>query len=207
MLRLPKRTEIAQQLPKKAIFQKFELKPAQRDHFDADISKLTLVNAISQNKLPALQRGETIETIYVVDVALKRPNYDPKNIQMLSKLIPQKMLFALHYEDEIQLAIYHTKLICGSWAPADAYELELTGTTTDLVWENLVKAIGGIEVEEGNTLVEQIAVNEEREKLRKRIDALEAKSRIEKQPRRKLEMFEQLQEMKRQYGESKTDKQ
>ncbi len=200
MLGLPKSTEIAQQLPKKALFQKFELKSAQRDHFDADISKLTLVNAISQNKLPALQKGETIETIYVVDVALKRPNYDPKNIQMLSKLIPQKMLFALHYEDEIQLAIYHTKLICGSWVPADAYELELVGTTTDLVWENLVKTIGGIEIEEGNTLVEQIITDEEREKLRKQIDALEVKSRQEKQPRRKLEMFEELQELKKQYG-------
>lgn len=200
MLGLPKSTEINQQLPKKAIFQKFELKPAQRDHFDADISRLTLVNAISQNKLPALQRGKTIETIYVVDVALKRPNYDPKNIQMLSKLIPQKMLFALHYEDEIQLAIFHTKLICGSWVPADAYELELTGTTTDLVWENLVKVIGGIEVEEGNSLVEQIILEEDREKLRKQIEALETKSRLEKQPRRKLEMFEELQILKHQYG-------
>ena len=196
MLGLPKSTEINQQLPKKAIFQKFELKPAQRDHFDADISRLTLVNAISQNKLPALQKGENIETIYVVDVALKRPNYDSKNIQMLSKLIPQKMLFALHYEDDIQLAIYHTKLICGSWVPADAYELELVGTTTDLVWENLVKTIGGIDVEEGNTLIEQIAIDDDREKLRKQIDALEAKSRQERQPRRKLEMFEELQKLK-----------
>ena len=196
MLGLPKSTEISQQLPKKAIFQKFELKPAQRDHFDADISKLTLVNAISQNKLPALQKGETIETIYVVDVALKRPNYDPKNIQMLSKLIPQKMLFALHYEDEIQLAIFHTKLICGSWVPADAYELELTGTTTDLVWENLVKTIGGIEVEEGNTLVEQIVIDEEREKIQRQIESLENKSRLERQPRRKLEMFEQLKKLR-----------
>lgn len=196
MLGLPKSTEINQQLPKKAIFQKFELKPAQRDHFDADISRLTLVNAISQNKLPALQKGENIETIYVVDVALKRLNYDSKNIQMLSKLIPQKMLFALHYEDDIQLAIYHTKLICGSWVPADAYELELVGTTTDLVWENLVKTIGGIDVEEGNTLIEQIAIDEDREKLRKQIDALEAKSRQERQPRRKLEMFEELQKLK-----------
>ena len=196
MLGLPKSTEICKQLPKKAIFQKFELKPAQRQHFDADISKLTIVNAISQNTLPALQKGETIETIYVVDVALKRPNYDPKNIQMLSKLIPQKMLFALHFEEEIQLAIYHTKLICGSWVPADAYELELVGTTTDLVWENLVKTIGGIEVEEGNTLVEQIVIDEEREKIQRQIESLENKSRLERQPRRKLEMFEQLKKLR-----------
>ncbi len=199
MLGLPKSTEINQQLPKKAIFQKFELKPAQRDHFDADISRLTLVNAISQNKLPALQRSESIETIYIVAVALKRPNYDPKNIQMLSKLIPQKMLFALQYEAEVQLAIYHTKLICSSWRKADTIKLQLLGTTTDIVWDNLVKTIGGIEVADGNTLAEQIAIDESREKLRKHISSLEVKARQEKQPRKKLEMFNELQRLKEQY--------
>ena len=196
MLGLPKSTEIAKQLPKKAIFQKFELKPAQRDHFDADISKMVIVNAISQNTLPALQRGETVDTIYVVDVALKRQDYDEKNIQMLSKLIHQRILFALHFKDEIQLVIYHTKLLCGDWIKEDEYELQLSGTTTDAVWENLVKSIGNIEVEGGNTLVEQIVIDTEREKLRQQILSLEAKARQEKQPRRKLEMFEELKRMK-----------
>lgn len=197
MLGLPKSTEIARQLPKKAIFQKFELKPAQRDRFDADISKMTIVNAISQDTLPALQRGETIQTIYVLEVSLKKPVYDEKNIQMLCKLIPQKILFALHYEDEIQLAIYHTKLISSSWTPEEAVELTLLGTTTDAVWDNLVKTIGGIEVQEGNTLAEQIAFDEERAKLLRQIEQLEEKSRLEKQPRRKLAMFEELQELKK----------
>ena len=199
MLGLPKSTEIKpKQLPKKAIFEKFALKPAQRDHFDADISKMVIVNAISQNTLPALQKGETVDTIYVIEVVLKKPNYDEKNIQMLSKLIHQKILFALHFEDEVQMAIYHTKLISSSWTKEDAIELQLIGTTTDIVWDNLVKTIGGIEVAEGNTLAEQIAINDAREKLRLQILALEVKARQEKQPRRKLEMFEQVEKMKKQ---------
>lgn len=202
MLGLPKSTEIKpKQLPKKAIFEKFALKPAQRDHFDADISKMVIVNAISQNTLPALQKGETVDTIYVIEVVLKRPNYDEKNIQMLSKLIHQKILFALHFEDEVQMAIYHTKLISGSWTKEDDIELQLVGTTTDIVWDNLVKTIGGIEVAEGNTLAEQIAINDAREKLRLQILALEVKARQEKQPRKKLEMFEEVEKMKKQlYG-------
>ena len=203
MLGLPKSTEIKpKQLPKKAIFEKFALKPAQRDHFDADISKMVIVNVISQNTLPALQKGEAVDTIYVIEVVLKRPNYDEKNIQMLSKLIHQKILFALHFEDEVQMAIYHTKLISGSWAKADAIELQLQGTTTDTVWDNLVKTIGGIEVADGNTLAEQIAINDAREKLRLQILALEVKARQEKQPRKKLEMFNELQILKAQYNGS-----
>lgn len=199
MLGLPKSTEIKpKQLPKKAIFEKFALKPAQRDHFDADISKMVIVNAISQNTLPALQKGETVDTIYVIEVVLKRPNFDEKNIQILSKLIHQKILFALHFEDEVQMAIYHTKLISSSWTKEDAIELQLVGTTTDIVWDNLVKTIGGIEVAQGNTLAEQIAINDAREKLRLQILALEVKARQEKQPRKKLEMFNELQILKAQ---------
>ena len=197
MLGLPKSTEIAKQLPKKAIFQKFELKPAQRDHFDADISKMVIVNVISPRTIPALPAGETRESIYVVEVILKKQDYDPRSIQLLSKLIPQSILFVLRYEAKTQLAIFHTKLMTSPWGLEP--EVVLSGLDIDAVWENLVKMVGDVEVEEGNTLEEQIHYDEARAKLLKRIEDLEAKSRAEKQTRRRLEMFEELQELKRQY--------
>ena len=197
MLGLPHSTEIAKPLPKKAIFAKFQLKPAQRDRFDADISRMTLVNVISQSTVPALQAGEKVAAIYVVDVALKRRDYDPKNIVLLSTLIPQKMLFALHFEGQLQLAIFHSKLLCGGWMAEEETCLALTGTTLDAVWDNWVRAIGDIHVEEGNTLTEQIAIDDERAKLQRQIEKLEAKARSERQPRKKLELFQQLQELKK----------
>lgn len=48
----------------------------------------------------------------------------------------------------------------------------------------------------GNTLSEQIAVDEQQEKLRKQIVALEAKMRKEKQPRRKFELHQQILKLK-----------
>lgn len=198
MLGLPKSTEIAKQLPKKAIYEKFLLKSAQRDRFDADISKMTLVNVISQSTVPALQPGEKVAAIYVVDVILKMSDYDPKNIALLSNLIPQKMLFALRYDGKMQLAIYHTKLICGNWMAEDNAELALLGTTLDAVWDNWVRSVGGIEVKEGNTLTEQITIDEERAKLLRQIETLERKVRTEKQPRRKFELYQQVQELKKQ---------
>ena len=197
MLGLPHSTEIAKPLPKKAIFAKFQMKPAQRDRFDGDISRMTLVNVISQSTVPALQAGEKVAAIYVVDVALKRRDYDPKNIALLSTLIPQKMLFALHFEGQLQLAIFHSKLLSGGWMAEEEACLALTGTTLDAVWDNWVRAIGNIHVEEGNTLTEQIALDDERAKLQRQIEKLEAKARSERQPRKKLELFQQLQELKK----------
>ena len=196
MLRLPISTEINKQLPKKAIYTKFALKPAQRDSFDADISKLTIVNAISSTTIPALQKGEDVECIYVIDVALKRPDYDPKNIQMLSKLIPQNIIFAMRYDNKIQLAVYQNKLITGVWANAEDYQIELKGLNLDKIWESLITDLGDITIEEGNSLDEQMALDEAKAKLEKQIADLEKKARGEKQPRKRLELFEQLKKLK-----------
>ena len=198
MFGLPQTTEVRKQLPKKAIYQKFDLKPSQRESFDADISRLDIVAVISQKTVPALSEGNDVREIYVIAVQLKRKEYDSKNITLLTKLIPQRMVFALQFEEQIQFAIYHTKLITSEWQYQSSKSsfLTLQGLNLDVVWENIVKSIGQIEVESGNTLTEQIATNDQREKLLAQIALLERKMALEKQPRRKREYFEQIKKMK-----------
>lgn len=202
MLGLPKATEISQQLPKKTIFAKFGLKPAQREHFDDDISRMLIVNAISPTTIPTLRKGSEVECIYVVEVMLKKPDYDPKNLLLLCGLIPQRMVFALRYADQLQLAISHTKLITGRWQNQEAVSLQLQGIDLDEVWDNLVIAIGEIGIEDDHSLEEQIAIDEAKRKLLKEIEQLEKKARNEKQPRKKLELFEELRDKQREFLKS-----
>lgn len=196
MYGLPQATEIKKQLPKKAIYAKFELKPAQRDGFDADVSRIDIVAVVSPTTVPAVAAGESVKEFYVLAVQLKRKEYEEKNIAMLSKLIPQNILFALQYEEQTQLAIYHTKLIRSDWKPTDETTISLTGLNLDTVWENTIKAIGEIQVQEGKTLTEQIQDDEQRTKTLKLIADLEKKMAKETQPRKKRELFEQIKELK-----------
>ena len=198
MYGLPQSTECKKQLPKKAIFAKFDLKPPQRESFDADIARIDVVAAVSPLTVPALAVGEEVKGFYVLAVQMKRKEYDSKNIALLTKLIPQKMVFALHYGDEVQLAIYHTKVITSVWQllTPNFSLLTIEGLSLDTVWENIVKSIGQIDVESGNTLTEQIAANDQRAKLLAQIATLERKMASEKQPRRKREYFEQIRTLK-----------
>ena len=196
MYALPHTTEIRKQLPKKAIYAKFELKPAQKDGFDADVSRIDIVAVVSPTTVPAVAAGESIKEFYVLAVQLKRKDYEEKNIAMLSKLIPQNILFALQYEDETQLAVYHTKLIRSSWKQTDDTTITLTGLNLDTVWENIFKAIGEIQVQEGKTLTEQIQDDEQRAKTLRLIADLEKKMAKETQPRKKRELFEQIKKLK-----------
>ena len=106
------------------------------------------------------------------------------------------MVFALHFDDEVQFAVYHAKLITSDWSERTRHAVSLQGLNFDVVWDNIVKSIGGIDVAEGNTLVEQIKENAEREKILKQIEVLQHKMAIEKQPRRKRELFEEIKELK-----------
>ena len=200
MYGLPQSTITKKQLPKKAIFAKFDLNPSQRESFDADIARIDIVAVVNSTTVLAVGEGAEIKEFYVLAVQLKQRDFDAKNIALLTKLIPRKIVFALHYEEEVQFAIYHTKLITSNWQllTSNSSFLTVQGLDLDVVWENIVKNIGSIEVEDGNTLKEQIREDDERAKILKQIEQLEKKCRIEKQPRKKLEMFEQIKKLKSQ---------
>lgn len=198
MYGLPISTERKRQLPKKAIYAKFDLNSVQRESFDADIARIDIVAVISPVTIPALSEGTEVKEFYVLDVQMKRKEYDAKNILLLTRLIAQNMVFALRHENQVQFVIFHTKLFTTAWQPVEQATLPLSGLNLDIVWENIVKEIGQIEIADGHTLVEQIAENDQRAKLLAQIATLERKMANEKQPRRKREYFEQIKNLKEQ---------
>ena len=196
MFQLPPATAINKPLYKKAVFEKFNLKAAERDRFDADISRMALVARVSSATVPALTKGKEIEGLYVLQVALKRKDYDSKNILMLQKLIPQKLIFALQYEEQTQFCIFHTRLQQSRWISTTEAAITLRGLTLDDAWNNVVADIGGLDAQAEETIEEQIIHREQREKLLRQIESLEKQCRVEKQTRKKYELHQKLQELK-----------
>ena len=195
MLGLPKTTEMSKQLPKKAIYTKFQMNTAAKEKIDADISRITIVNEIAPNKVN-IPSGEDVKSFFVLLVSLKKKEYDEKTIATLSKLIPQNILFVLEYENESRLAICHTKVLQTAWMTTEEQRVELKGLNLDTVWENIVIAVGGVNIEKGNSLDEQIEINEKKQKLEKEIAKFEKQARAEKQPKKKFELVQRVKELK-----------
>lgn len=196
MLGLPKSTELNKQLPKKAIYAKFQMSPAAKAKFDTDISRINIVGEISPNTT-GVAAGESVGAIFVLLISLKQKNFQPSTIAQISKLIDQNMLLILEHEGQQKLAIYHTKLIQTEWMPATNCTIMLKGLDLDVVWENMITQVGGITIQAGNTLDEQIAVDEQKAKLEKEIDKLEKQAKAEKQPKKKFEIVQQIQKLKK----------
>ena len=200
MYRLPSSTLINQPLYKKTVFEKFNLKTVERERFDADISKMALVARISPATVPALAEGQETKGFYVLQVSLKQRDYDAKNILLLQKLIPQKIVYALQFEEQTQLCIFHTRLQQSDWVPTESATIPLNGLSLDDVWNNIVATIGGLDVQAKETIEEQIIHREQREKLLRQIETLEKRARTEKQTRKKYELHQQIIKLKDELG-------
>ena len=111
------------------------------------------------------------------------------------------MILALEFEDKIKLAIYHTKLLQSAWYDTADAKIELKGLNLDTVWENLVKSIAfdNEKLEMWNeklSLTENIIADEKRAKIEKEIARLEKQARAEKQPKKKFELVQKINELK-----------
>lgn len=200
MLGLPKTTEMSKQLPKKAIYTKFQMNTAAKAKIDADISRITIVNEIAPNKVN-IPAGEDVKSFFVLLVSLKKKKYDEKTIATLSKLIPQNILFVLEYENESRLAIYHIKVMQTEWKPTENQQIELHGLNLDTVWENIVKSLECGVWNEELSLDENLALHEQQEKLQKQITKLEKQARTERQPKKKFELHQKITKLKKELGE------
>ncbi|MDE6234577.1 MAG: DUF4391 domain-containing protein [Muribaculaceae bacterium] len=196
MLNLPRSTEVKRPLPKTGLYRQFAWPASQRERFDAEISRLAFTNWISPQTLPAIAEGKDTKEIYVIEITLKSRNFDPKNIILLARSIPQRVVYILRYEEDAILAVYHSKLFTTNWQSLDAINLSLTGLNLDAVWENIVSTIGDFLVEQDKSLTEQIKIDEERDKLLCKIEVLERQMKATKQPRHKRELFVELQKLK-----------
>ena len=197
MFHLPHSTEINRALPKTILYEKFNLAGGKQRQFDADVSKMALVHRIDAETVPAVQRGKGVESIWVLAVTLKNRSYNPKNIEMLFKLIPQRMVLALLYGIETQLAMFEGMMVTAPWRTTEDIQLSLQGLDLDSVWNHLMAQVANVEVTEGKNVREQIEDAARHEALQKKIAALEDKARKETQPHRKMGLFEEIQKLKK----------
>ena len=203
MLGLPASTEIRKVITKKKVFEHFgaDMSAERRKSFDADIGRITLVNEVSPVSVN-IAAGDEIQSFFVILITLRKKDYDRQNIAFIAKMFGQKLLIVIEYEGMQQLAIWQTRLILGDWVEPEALRVDLTGLDLDKVWANIVAGAAGVALTEGRTLDEQLVRQQKRQKLEREIARLEKQAWAEKQPKRKMELVQQIKSIKRELEEN-----
>ena len=212
-MQFPKATEFNKRIPKEKFYENLNVSPALKKSFVDQIKVIYWRNKIAATTTN-LADGSTVTEIEVFEIRLKASTLDEDVLHRIDTEIPYHILFLLEFGGKYQAWIgykeaaasgnnafkvtgyYHTE-----WMSADELPLRIEGLNLDTAYESFVRQIAGEKLASVSeeSLKDAVQRDEQKKKLQKQIDALQAKIRKEKQLNRQMEMNAQIKELRAQY--------
>ena len=206
MIQFPSATVVGRVMPKEAFYKHLALSSDLKEKFVTDVKRITISNSFTAATLN-LKEGTQISEILVITIDLKKQQFDGHIVENIARQNPHKLLFLLRFEDKAQLAVYYAKLYTTAWILYEEITLTAKGFTLDAVWQGFLEQIA---LQDGLTKHnpdEDIDTKLQRQemilKLQKEIEKLEKRTQSELQPKKKFELYGQLQETKQKLEELK----
>ena len=207
----PKSTEFNRRIPKTTFYENLNISPALKRSFIEQIKIIYWRNKIATTTTN-LAAGAVVTEVEVFEIRLAVPVLDEDVLRRIDTEIPYHILFLLEYGGKYQAWIgykeasasgnnafkvtgyYHTE-----WMTLDELPLRIEGLNLDAAYENFVRQIAGDKLVSMNeeSLKDAVQRDEQKKKLQKQIDALQAKIRKEKQLNRQMEMNAQLKKLRK----------
>ena len=209
----PKSTEFNKRIPKTKFYEHLEIGKNIKDSFVQDIDSIIWANKIAPSTVN-ISAGETVTEIQVFRIVLKHSEFNTNVLRIIDEQIPYHILFIICADNKEQAWIgykeqsgsesrafkvdsyYHT-----AWQKPEEMELAIEGLNMDAVYESFVKQISAstapIQWDDDLSAKDNTAKIEERKKLQKQIEKLERQLRKETQPRKKFDLHQQLQKLKK----------
>lgn len=212
MFNLPQSTEFNKRIPKQKFYDNLSVTPAIKRIFIEQIKSIHWANKIAATTVNVAE-GETVKEIEVFVVSLTKPELDEKVLHLIDKEIPYHILFLLEHNDKYQAWIGYKEKSDGNaafksvkyfhtdWLDESEFELKLDGFDLDSIYSGFVRRIA--EYEQSNewneslTLEENVADIDRIQKLKKEIDRLEKLARKESQPKKKFELVQKINKLKK----------
>ena len=212
MIGLPKTTEFNKRIPKQKFYENIDISPALKKIFVEQVKIIYWRNKIAASTTN-LATGSHVTELEVFEVRLNSSVLDDSLLRQIDKEIPYHILFLLEYDGKYQAWIgykeaaasgnkafkvngyYHTE-----WLTEDELPLKLEGLDVDAVYENFVRQIAGDKLkteDDGESLKESVARDEQKQQLQKKIATLQAKIRKEKQLNKQMQMNTELKKLKK----------
>lgn len=212
MLNLPNSTEFNKRIPKQKFYDNLSVTPALKKAFTDQIKVIYWRNKIAPTTVN-LAASDSVTEIEVFEIRLNTPDLDESILRQIDREIPYHILFLLEYSGQYRAVIGYKEASTSSktafkvdryystdWMDEDSLPVHLDGLSMDAVYENFVRQIAGdvLGTGESTSLKDCVEQQKQREQIEKQIATLEAKIRKEKQPKKKFELVQELQIVRRQ---------
>lgn len=211
MIGLPKTTEFNKRIPKQKFYENLDISPALKRVFVDQVKVIYWRNKIATTTMN-LSEGKEVKEIEVFEVRLNSSALNESLLRQIDRQIPYHILFLLEYQGKYQAWIGYKEAAASSnkafkvnsyyhtdWLSEKDLPLKLTGLNLDAVYENFVRQIAGDKLKTevvGESLKESVAIDEQKQSLKKQIATLQAKIRKEKQLNKQMQMNNELKKLK-----------
>ena len=211
MLNFPDSTEFNKRIPKQKFYDNLSVTPALKKAFADQIKVIYWRNKIAPTTVN-LAASDSVMEIEVFEIQLNTPELDESILRQIDQKVPYHILFLLEYSGQYRAVIGYKEASASGktafkvdhyystdWMDEDSLPVHLDGLSMDSVYENFVRQIAGdvLAGKNGTTLKESVEHQKQREQIEKQIAALEAKIRKEKQPKKKFELVQQMQGLRK----------
>ncbi|MCH4007701.1 MAG: DUF4391 domain-containing protein [Eubacterium sp.] len=204
MIDFPESTLVHKRIPKEAFYRHLPLSAALKAKFVSDVDSIVVANSLTKDNLNLAKESE-IKEIMLLSITLRKQNFDGKVVEAIARQNPHKLVFLLVYEDERQLAVYHSKLYRTEWMKKEDLSLTLAGNTLDEIWDDLVRQVAisseAVLQKKDQTVSEQLKAQDEINRLNKLIKKTETAAWKEQQPKKRFELYKKLQNYRKQLEE------
>lgn len=203
MINFPEATRVHRRLPKEAFYKHLPITNTLKEKFVSDVDRIYVEWSLTKDNLN-LEKDGKIKEILILIVELKKQAFDAKIIEAIARQNPHELVFILSFEDERQLAIYHSKLYRSPWMDKGDVDLSAKGFSIDEIMDSLIEQVALAEEAEGGeelSIDDRLARQEQIEKLQKLIDKTEASAWKEQQPKKRFELYSQAQGYKKKLEE------
>jgi len=192
-------------MPKEAFYKRLTLSSEIRDNFVADVKRIVMEYKLAPDTIN-ISKGEEVSEILVLSIELKKQEMDYRIVENIARQNAHKLLFLLKFGNKGQLALYYNKLYKTGWMPLADINLDARGLDLDSIWEGFIEQVAlqeTVPVDDSLSVPEKLKKQDAILKLQNKIEKLERLSRNEKQPKKRFELYTQLQGLKKKLAEEK----
>ena len=188
MLNLPSTVLVNRLMPKKAFYEHLKTTAAIKEQFVQQIERIEMVASIKEASIH-IPGDKDVAEIDVLALHLKGVDVPYEAIELVSRSIPNKLLFACLADESCKLLVRRDRLYETEWMSTDGAELELAGLTLGELWDSIAS-----QVIFGDANSVDLAGRLERkrrsEALRFELEQVERKRRSEKQIAKRNALFD-----------------
>lgn len=140
MLGLPSTVAVGRSIPKNAFYKNLKLTAAVKDAFTHDVERFEIVASIKAATC-GIPVGDAVAEVVVLRVDVRERRVPCGVVAAIARGVPNKVLVACCFGDEVALALVRQQLQVGEWMPHDDTRLTLRGSTLDEVWDGICEQV------------------------------------------------------------------